>query len=185
MIFLLAVLITIANDSPEIPNGQFEQTVENTGLPSSWSFTSVPSKQHLVRYGTKVIGEGDQSSKALEIHVAADHPDENVAYNAHQELKGLAVGKTYRVSAKMTASGLSTAPMIVLQCLNANGDKYLGFARSEERRLSANVTAWERFETEITIPDDTAIVILRIGIPAKRNAGGTAVIDDVKIAEIN
>ena len=185
MIFVFAVLMTFGNDPLEIPNGQFEKSVENSGLPSSWSFTSVPSKQHLVRYRTKVIGEGDQSSKALSIHVTADHPDESVVYNAHQDLKGLVVGKTYRVSAKMTATGLSTAPIIVLQCLDTNGDKYLGFARSEERRLSGNVTVWERFETDITIPDDTAIVRLRIGIPAQGNAGGTAVIDDVAIAEVN
>ena len=185
MIFVLAVLMTVGSGPLEIPNGQFEQSVENTGLPSSWSFTSIPSKQHLVRYRTKVIDEGDRSSKALAIHVVADHPDEKVAYNAHQDLKGLAVGKTYRVSAKMTTSGLTKAPMIVLQCLNGNGDKYLGFARSEERRLTGDITAWERFETDITIPDNTAIVRLRIGISAKGNAGGTVVIDDVEIAEVN
>ncbi|WP_417737139.1 hypothetical protein [Rosistilla oblonga] len=185
MILMLAVLMTVANDAPQISNGRFEQSVKTSGLPSSWLFTSLPSKHHLVTYRTKVVGEGDQASNALEIHVAGDHPDESVAYNAHQELKGLAVGKTYRVSAKMTASGLSTAPMIVLECLNANGDKHLGFARSEERRLSGDVTAWERFETDITVPEGTAVVRLRVGIPAKGNAGGTAVIDDVEIAEVN
>ena len=185
MFFMFAVLMAVGNDPLEIPNGQFEQSVENSGLPASWSFTSLPSKQHLVRYRTKVIGEGDQSTKALAIHVVADHPDERVAYNAHQDLTGLVVGKTYRVSARMTASGLSKAPRIVLQCLNANGDKYLGFARSEERRLSGDVTAWERFEADITIPDDTAIVRLRIGISALGNAGGTVVIDDVEIVEVN
>jgi len=185
MLFMLALLTGFAADSPAINNPRFEEIVEETGLPIGWSFSSLPSGQHLVSYRANAVGTEVDDTYALTIHVAAGHPERDVAYNAYQDLHGLNPGKTYRVSAKMKAKGLSVAPMIVLQCLNANGNKVLGFARSDVRQLTEEVSVWERFQTELTIPKDTATVRLRIGIPAKGNAGGTAIIDDVEIVEVN
>ncbi|MCA9179709.1 MAG: carbohydrate binding domain-containing protein [Planctomycetales bacterium] len=185
MLVFVAAMFVVAADAPIVANPHFEEIHQQSGMPSGWSFTSLPSQSHLVTYGAQTIGAGKPESTALTIHVAANHPDKEVAYNVHQVLHGMEAGKTYQVSAKMRAAGLSTAPMIVLQCLNDDGSKYLGFAKSPERRLTADVQKWETVQTEITIPAGTSTVRLRIGIPGKGNAGGTAVIDDVEVTQVH
>ena len=75
--------------------------------------------------------------------------------------------------------------MIVVQCLDQTGMQSLGFARSAERKLSGDLIEWERIETDITVPGGTIFVRLRIGISAEGNAGGTAVIDEVAVVEVN
>lgn len=181
LLFTIVLGLAISGDSA-VANGGFEQTDQFTEMPSGWSFTSIPGKQDLVRYGTKSIGTND---RALYISVAADHPAEGVAYNAYQDLKRLVAGKTYRVSAKVRSQRLTTLPMIVVQCLGKQETKHLGLARSAERQLSGDLVEWQRIETEITVPDGTAVVRLRVGITAEGNAGGTAVIDEVAVVEAN
>ena len=182
---LFALLFGLAaTGNPTVTNPGFEERAERSGAMLGWSFTSLPNEPRLVRYRTKAVVSDGQETNALFITVAADHPSKNVAYNAHQDVQGVVAGKTYRVSAKVQTQGLSTLPMIVVQCLDATGGKYLAFARSPERRLSSDVRKWERVETEVTVPQGTAAFRLRIGIPAEGNAGGTAMIDDVEIVEI-
>ncbi len=84
----------------------------------------------------------------------------------------------------MRTKGLTTLPMIVVQCLDRTGTKYLGFARSAERKLTSDLIEWERITTDITVPEGTTVVRLRIGIPAEGNAGGKAFIDDVVVDEL-
>ena len=184
MTILLAVLIGLtATGESAVVNGGFEQVNPRTGMPSDWSFTCLLGKQDLVTYSTKSYGTPDQGDRALSISVAPGHPEERVAYNAHQDLKQLTAGKTYRVSTKVRSEGLTTLPIIVVQCLDETGTKYLAFARSVERKLSEDLIEWERVHTEITVPAGTDSVRVRIGIPAEGNAGGTAVIDDVVVIE--
>ncbi len=185
MEILFTLLLGLAaNGDPAAVNPGFEQLDERTGKPAGWSFTSLPDKPHLVAYDAMVIAAGDQKSHAIAISVAADHPDQDVAYNVHQDLQGMTAGKTYRVTAQVQTRGLTTAPMIVIQCLDAEGKKYLGFARSPEKQLAGDLAQWEQVETRITVPEGAGTVRLRIGIPAKGNAGGTAILDDVTVAEI-
>ncbi len=188
-VWVMEVLLTIVlglaiNSDSAVINGGFEQKDPLTGMPSGWSFTSLPGKQNLVCYGTESIGANDKENRALVISVAEGHPAERIAYNAHQSLKRLVAGKTYRVSANVRTKGLTTLPMIVVQCLDKTGTKYLGFARSAERKLSGDLIEWERVTTDITIPDGTTVARLRIGIPAEGNAGGKAVIDEVVVDEL-
>ena len=166
-------------------NSGFEERDARTGRPSGWSFTSLPNAPDLVRYGSRAIMTGDEETSALTISVAADHPSKNVAYNAHQDLKGIVPGKKYRVSAKVQTQGLSTLPMIVTQCVDSSGTRFLAFSRSRDSKLAGDLKNWETIETEINIPGGTATLRVRIGIPAAGNAGGTALIDDVSVTEIH
>jgi hypothetical protein len=182
---LLAIILGLAsNGGPAVINGGFEQKDQLTGMPSDWSFTSLPGGKNLVCYGTESVETNGRKSHALVISVAADHPSERVAYNAHQDLTKLVPGKTYRVSANVRTQGLTTLPMVVVQCLDETGRKYLAFARSAERELSGDLIEWERVKADISVPDGTTVARLRIGIPAEGNAGGKAVIDDVVVDEL-
>jgi hypothetical protein len=186
--FLAVLLAVVAADAPVVSNPGFEQVREQTGLPKSWRdlpqgwhCTSLPNEVRLVCYET-TVGEG-QESRALQITVAADHPDTKVAYNATQDVKGFVAGKSYRVSAKVRTQGLGNLPMICVQCLDPSGSKFVAFARSPGRALNADIQEWERIETTILVPEGTAIFRLRVGIPSEGNAGGTAMIDDVEVVE--
>jgi hypothetical protein len=182
-VLFVMLLGLIAAEAPAVTNAGFEKVNEQTGMPSGWSFTSLPKGTNLVRYKTKAVREG-RESRALFISVAADHPEKNVAYNAHQDLRGFVAGKTYRVSAKVQTQGLRTLPMVVVQCLDESGAKHLASSRSPERKLKEDVVEWENVAAQVTIPTGTSTVRLRIGIPAEGNAGGTALIDDVEIVEV-
>lgn len=183
-LLLTLLLVLVATADPVVINSGFEQKDERTGMPSGWLFTSIPDRRNLVEYNTRVITTDGQPTNALTISVAVDHPDQNVAYNVHQDLQGLAAGKSYIVSAKVRSEGLSSIPVIVVQCMDGEGKGHLQFARSPEKKLPADLKQWERVETKFTVPDGTSAVRLRIGIPAKGNAGGTAIIDDVAVDEI-
>jgi hypothetical protein len=74
-------------------------------------------------------------------------------------------------------------PMIVVQCLDRSGSRYVGFSRSPERKLTSDLDNWEHIATDITVPEGTSMLRVRVGIPAEGNGGGTAIIDDVAIAE--
>lgn len=188
MEFFCAVLLGVLSvDAPPILNSGFEQFSEQTDfpfgwqqLPQGWHFTHLPNGASLVRYETKPL----QDSRALLITVASDHPDKTVAYNVWQDVPGFIAGKTYRVSANVQTRGLRHLPLVCVQCLDASGTKFLGFARSSERAIEGDVEQWERVETKITVPEGTATFRLRIGIPSEGNAGGTALIDDVEIVAI-
>ena len=184
MELLLAVFCALAiAGKPEIGNPGFEEVDQRTGMPTEWNLTYLPDGRTHVRYETKAIMRGDQPTNALSITVAADHPSRNVAYNVHQELKGLVSGKSYRVAASVQTRGLTTKPMVVVQCLDASGSKHVGFSRSPEQKLTRDLEQWECITTELTVPEGTSTVVLRIGIPSHGNAGGTAIIDDVSIVE--
>lgn len=184
MELLLAIFCAMATaGKPAIGNADFEEVDQRTGMPSGWNFTYLPDGPTQVKYETKAVVRGDQSTNALSITVAVDHPSRTVAYNAHQELKGVVPGKSYRVSAKIQTRGLTAKPMVVVQCLDASGSKQVGISRSAEQKLTRDLDQWESIATELTIPEGTSTVVLRVGIPARGNAGGTAIIDDVSIVE--
>ena len=99
-------------------------------------------------------------------------------------MEGLTSGKKYRVSAQVKAAGLKTLPMIMVQCLRDGESKPIAFFASPPQKLAADVDQWQRIETEVSVPEGTQAVRLRIGIPGDQNAGGTAFIDDVEIAAL-
>jgi hypothetical protein len=167
---------------PEVGNPGFEQISDLMGAPEGWSFTSLPGKPELVRYAAETPAAG-RESRALVIAVAANHPGQTVAYNAHQDVTGFIAGRTYRVSANVQTKGLRTLPMIVVQCLDASGKNCLRIARSPERKLAGDVDQWERIHAVVTVPEGTSVLRLRIGIPSDGNAGGLALIDDIAITE--
>lgn len=180
-----AILIgLVATETPTIANPGFESVDEQTGIPLGWSFTSLPNEANLVRYATKKAIHDDRESRVLLISVAADHPDKKVAYNAHQDVRGFVAGRTYRVTAKVRAEGLQTLPLVAVQCLDESGTKCLAFSCSQERRPKGDVEKWEPVETQITVPKETSTLRLRIGIPAEGNAGGIAMIDEIKVVEV-
>ena len=188
-LFLAALLGVVAADAPLVSNPGFEQLREESfvpetwhGWPQDWHLTFLPNLSHLVRYETKV-GEG-QESKALYITIETDQPDKKIAYNAMQDVPGFAVGKSYCVSAKVRTQGLRTAPFICVQCLDPSKKKFVGFSGTPERALTSDVQDWERIETKITVPEGTAVFRVRIGITDDDNEGGTAIIDDVEVVEI-
>lgn len=181
-VLFAALLGIVAADAPTVSNPGFEELSGRGGLPAGWSFTYLPTQSDLVRYETRAP-HGSQKSRALTITVAGDHPEKEVAYNAHQDVPGIVAGKTYRVSAKVQTQGLRTLPMVVVQCLDATGTIPFVVARSRERTLIGDVKDWEHVETEVTVPAGTATFRLRLGIPAAGNAGGTAVIDDIEVVE--
>lgn len=184
MTMLFALLLgAVATDSPQVVNSDFETVNERTETPVGWSFTSLPKKSHLVSYKT-TVDPAEKDSRALSITVTPDHPQLRVAYNVHQDVQKFVAGKKYRVAAKVQARGLQTLPMVVVQCLDESGTKLLAFARTEERQLKKDVEQWENVETELMVPEGTSTFRLRIGIPAEGNAGGTALIDDVRIIEV-
>ncbi|QDU53252.1 hypothetical protein [Gimesia panareensis] len=186
MEIMLTMLLSFATAvSPTVVNADFEQKDARTGLPTGWAFTSLPDRQHLVNYRTTQVAAEQGQTRALSITVASDHPEHKVAYNIHQDLKGLTPGKSYRVSARVCTRGLKTLPMIVVQCIDASGSRFLGFARSQQRELPGDLDHWEQIQTDIVIPEGTSTVRLRIGIPSAGNAGGTAIIDDVDMVEMN
>jgi hypothetical protein len=181
-VVLAACLMAAAAGLPEVANPGFEQISDQTGAPEGWSFTSLPGKPNLVRYAAETPAVG-RESRALVITVAANHPAQTVAYNAHQDVTGFIAGKTYRVSANVQTKGLRALPMIVVQCLDSSGKNQLAIARSPERKLDRDLDQWERVQTDVTVPEGTSIFRLRIGIPAEGNAGGLALIDDIAITE--
>jgi len=181
-VVLAAVLMAAAAGVPEFANPGFEQISDQTGVPEGWSFTSLPGKPDLVRYAGEAPAAG-RESRALVITVAANHPAQTVAYNAHQDVTGFVAGKTYRASANVQTKGLRSLPMVVVQCLDASGKNCLAFARSPERKLDGDVDQWERVHANVKVPEGTSIFRLRIGIPSDGNAGGLALIDDITITE--
>jgi hypothetical protein len=181
--FLALVVSLAATDSPAVANAGFENVDQQTGAPADWKFTSLPKQAHLVRYETKA-DPGGAASRALSITIAADHPEQKVSYNAHQDVPGIVAGKQYRVSAKVQAQGLRTLPMVVVQCLDQTGSQFLAFGRSQEKELRADVGEWESVQTEVTVPAGTSTFRLRIGVTAAGNAGGTALIDDIQVVEV-
>ncbi|MBN73597.1 MAG: hypothetical protein CME32_30460 [Gimesia sp.] len=186
MEIMLTMLLGVATAAgPTVINADFEQKDVRTGLPTGWSYTSLPGRQHLVNYQTTQVTAAKKQGSALSITVASDHPEQIVAYNIHQDLQGLTPGKAYRVSARVCTKGLKTMPMIVVQCIDASGRKFVGMARSPQRDLPGDLDSWEQIHTDIFVPEGTSTVRLRIGIPAAGNAGGTAIIDDVDIVEMN
>jgi hypothetical protein len=187
--FLAALLSVVAADAPVVSNPGFEHLrqqppVSNSwqGMPADWHLTFLPQLAHLVRYETKA-GPG-QESKALYITIEEDHLEKNIAYNAMQDVKGFVVGKTYSLSASVRTQGLHTAPFVCVQCLDASKKNFLAFASTPQRALTTDIQDPERFETRITVPPETAVFRLRIGISDDGNEGGTAIIDDVQIVEI-
>ena len=193
--FLAVLLGVVASDAPVVSNPGFEQVREQISLPEGWGLMPqgwhlcyLPNEQHLVRYETKVDEETKadegQESKALLITVAGDHPDKVVCYNAMQDVPGFVAGKSYRVSAKVKTSGLHNMPFICVQCLDSSKSKFVGFAGTPKRELSADIQQWERIETTILVPEGTETFRLRVGIASEGNAGGTAMIDDIEVVEI-
>jgi len=181
--FLALLLGAVATEAPQVVNAGFETVNERTEMPVGWSFTSLPNRAHLVSYKTDV-DPASKETHALSISVSPVHPNQRVAYNAHQDIQKFVAGKKYRVAAKVQTRGLQTLPMVVVQCLDKSGNKLLAFARTEERKLDNDVEEWENVQTEVTVPEGTTIFRLRIGIPAEGNAGGKALIDDVRIDEV-
>ncbi|MCA9020542.1 MAG: hypothetical protein KDA74_10390, partial [Planctomycetaceae bacterium] len=169
--------------APQVVNADFETVDPRSTLPSGWYFTSLPGQSPLVSYQSQKEPQ-ENGSRVLAIKVAADHPQQQVAYNAHQDLQGFQAGKTYRVSARVKTQRLQSLPMVVVQCLDQSAKKPLGFARSEQRELKQDLAEWETIQTEIKVPEGTGTLRLRIGIPSQGNAGGTALIDDVQVAEV-
>lgn len=184
MTMLFALLMcAVPTEAPQVVNAGFETVNKRTELPAGWSFTSMPNQAHLVSYKTDV-DPASTERRALSISVSPDHPNQRVAYNAHQDVQNFVAGKKYRVAAKVQSRGLTTLPMVVVQCLDESGTKLLAFARTEERQLKQDVEKWENVQTELMVPEGTSTFRLRIGIPAEGNAGGTAFIDDVRVIEI-
>jgi len=187
--FLTVLLSVVATDAPAVSNPGFEQVRQLAPVPDGWAdpphgwhCSHLPNLTHLVRYETKVC-EG-QDSRALLITIAEDHPDKRIHYNVMQELPGFIVGKSYRVSAKVRTKGLRTAPFICVNCLDPAKSKALGFAGTRERALTTDIEQWERVETKITVPEGTAIFQLRVGVTDDGNEGGTAIIDDIEVIEL-
>ena len=181
-----ALLSIVAVDAPPVSNPGFEQLRDSIGwpegwgdLPDGWHCCFLPNEGHLVRYETKSLEE----SRAIFITVASDHPDKRACYNVTQDVPGFALGKTYRVSAKVQTRGLHKLPFVCVQCLDTSGKKFVGFACSPGRDLEGDLEQWERVETKITVPDGTAKFRLRIGVSSDGNEGGTAMIDDVEVVE--
>ena len=166
-----------------VANSSFESVDEPTNMPTGWQATHVPGQPELVSYAVKAM-PARPATKALAIHVAADHPEKQVAYNVWQDLADIQPGKSYQLTAQVQTRGLTTLPVLVVQCLDDSGRKYLGFGRSPDRTLKADVTEWETISTELEIPEGTSTVRLRIGIPAAGNQGGTAMIDEVRVKEM-
>ncbi|QDU12261.1 hypothetical protein CA11_00380 [Gimesia maris] len=184
MVLLLALsLCAAASKTPQIVNADFETVNPRSATPSGWLFTSLPGQSQLVSYQSLLEPEVN-GSRVLAIKVATDHPQQRVAYNAHQDLQGFQAGKTYRVTARVRTRSLQSLPMVVVQCLDQSKQKPLGFARSEQRELKQDLAEWETIQTVIQVPEGTATLRLRIGIPAEGNAGGTALIDDVQVVEV-
>ncbi len=182
-ITMVCGLAITATSTPEVTNPGFENISKQSGLPTDWLFTSIPGKLKLVQYEAKALPD-NKKSQVLSITVAKDHPKQQVAYNVHQNIKGIATEKTYRVSAKVQTRGLNRLPMVAVQCTDKTGRKYLAFARSTERKLKQDIKKWEQIDTIIKVPTGTSIFKVRIGITTEGNAGGTAFIDDVKVTEI-
>lgn len=185
MKLLLALLCSTvaAASTTNVNNSGFEDISERTRLPVGWGYTSLPGQSDLVEYKVTTV-PGDENSKALAITVSSNHPDQRVAYNAFQDVPGIESGKTYKVSARIQTRGLETMPMVAVQCIDQTGKKYLGFARTPERKLQQDIKEWQSVETMVTVPAGTAKFRLRAGIPAQGNAGGTAILDDITVTEV-
>lgn len=185
MKLLLALLCSTvaATSAINVNNSGFENVDERTKLPVGWGYTSLPGQSDLVQYKITTL-PGDKDSKALAITVSKNHPVQQVAYNAFQDVPGIETGKTYKVSARVQTRGLETMPMVVVQCIDQTGNKYLSFARTPERQLQQDIKEWQSVETMVTVPEGTSKFRLRAGIPAKGNAGGTAILDDITVTEV-
>lgn len=182
-----AVVVLLCTTLAAVPaavvnNSGFETLDARTGLPSGWGYTSLPGQSDLVQY--KAMTVSDDQSKALAITISQNHPEQRVAYNAFQDIPGIQNGKTYKVSARVQTRGLDTLPMVVVQCIDQTGNKYLGFARTPERQLQQDIKEWELVETKVTVPEGTAKFRIRAGIPSQGNAGGTAILDDITVTEV-
>lgn len=81
-------------------------------------------------------------------------------------------------------TGLRTMPFICVQCLDWSKSKFVGFAGTPASALTADIQQWERIETKISVPEGTAIFRLRVGISGDGNDGGTVMIDDIEVTEV-
>jgi hypothetical protein len=180
--FLAVLLGVVASDAAVVSNPGFEQVSKQGGQPQGWHLCYLPGESHLVRYETKLDEEDE--SRALFITVADEHPDKVVCYNATQDVTGFSAGKSYRVSARVKTSGVHNAPFICVQCLDPSGSKFMGFAGTPKRALDADIEQWERIETTVLVPEGTATFRLRVGIASEGNKGGTAMVDDVEVVEV-
>ncbi len=164
-----------------LPNGGFEEVRPNRQIPEGWAPTCIPELgiQHVV-YASDP-SDACSGDRSVSISIKPTHPQRRISYNLHRTVEGLEIGKSYVLSGKVKTAGLSGPPAIVVQCLNQTKDKMLGFASTQSKDGPKDTTDWTPVQTTFTVPDGTKLVLIRAGISAPLNIGGTVWFDDIRI----
>lgn len=164
-VLLMIVLGLAPHGDSAVINGGFEQIDQLTGMPSGWSFTSLPG-QTRVCYGTESINTDGEENHALVISIAADHSAERVACNAHQDLKELAARTTPVLASNANTNKTAVGGM------SFSGDT-IRLTQSDNGTLECQIEGRARLTLGDERDTDFTIAAQKMTISRKANSGIT------------
>ena len=160
-------------------NGGFEAKSKLGNEPAGWYATRVPETKDFVVFAWDST---EQHTGKYSVSIAIDsiHPQNVIAYNWTRTFDDFIVGKKYSISGWIKAKNLNETAWLVVQCWDDN-QKLIGLASTQSSSPVKGTTDWAQVKSEITIPNDTKEVRVRVGIASPRNNGGKVWFDDIKI----
>jgi hypothetical protein len=182
-----AVILVIAGcgePADVLTGGGFEPQSELQKSPTEWFATVVPKTREFVAFtwDDQIVRSGERS---VAIAIAANHPEDVIAYNWTKPVPACKVGKTYELSGWIRTENMTGPAWIVVQSWNAAMDEMLGFASTQQDYAVTGTTEWTQVGVVFSVPEGTAEVRIRAGVAAPENNGGKAWFDDLRVREVN
>lgn len=180
--FLLAVLMIIGCqviNGQDNFNGGFETKSLFKNEPVSWVATRLPQTKDFVVFEWDST-EHHSGKYSVSISINQNHPQDEVAYNWTRTLEELTIGKKYTISGWIKTQNCKETAWIVVQCWDDN-KKIIGFATNQHSHPVKGTTDWTLVKSELTVPEGTKEVRIRIGIASPKDNGGKVWFDDIKI----
>ncbi len=182
-----AALLTCCGDDPTEPvgvnllvNGGFE--LGTAAVPSSWDQGIPPAfADHVDFLGSEAESRaGDRSGM---IAIEANHPvdDGPVHYNWFQSIvDGFTVGDTYELGAWIKTEDLNETAWITVLFLDIDLQAMDAVTTNGTHNV-AGTRDWTSVDLPFTVPSGTVHLLVRAGISAPANAGGSVWFDDITI----
>lgn len=188
----LATLLLSCTDEAVAPpievdllmNGSFE--LGSDGTPTGWLPTVNPDTEDHVDL-TWTDGDSHSGERSVSIAIRGDHPVDAglFAYNWRQDVNdGFTVGESYQLSVWVKAEQLSETAWITVIFENSE-QQNIDAATTQFAHIIVGTVDWTHITGSFTIPSGTAQMVVRAGIAAPSNAGGTVWFDDLAITRVD
>jgi hypothetical protein len=176
MILTLGCNIIVGQDNF---NGGFETKSLFKSEPVGWYATRLPQTKDFVVFAWDST-EHHSGSYSVSISIDPKHPQDEIAYNWTRTLDDFTIGKKYSISGWIKTLNCKETAWIVVQCWDDN-KKIIGFATNQHSHPVQGTTDWTLVKSELTVPEGTKEVRIRIGIASPKDNGGKVWFDDIKI----